>query len=108
MSPTSAAGGGADGAPPDLLDGPLHLRDKACWDVDLIVDGRWWARIDVHIGTEIHATAYRACDLYFKRYIDRRSIRSDSSGRPSAPSSRPQLFSSVPARSVSWRPRATS
>lgn len=61
--------------PPDLLDGPLHLRDKACWDVDLIVDGRWWARIDVHIGTEIHATAYRACDLYFKRYIDRRSIR---------------------------------
>lgn len=58
--------------PPDLLDGPLHLRDKACWDVDLIVDDRWWARIDVHIGTEIDPTAYRACDLYFKRYIDRR------------------------------------
>ncbi|MCU0759998.1 MAG: glycosyltransferase [Steroidobacteraceae bacterium] len=58
--------------PPTLPEGPLHLRDKACWDVDLVVDDRWWARIDVHIGTEIDATAYRACDLYFKRYIDRR------------------------------------
>jgi hypothetical protein len=52
-------------------DGPLHLRDKASWDVDLIVDDRFWARIDVHVGTEIDAAAYRGCDLYFKRYIDR-------------------------------------
>lgn len=61
--------------PPPLPDGPPHLRDKACWDVDLFVDDRWWARIDVHIGTEVDATAYRACDLYFKRYIDRRRTR---------------------------------
>jgi hypothetical protein len=60
-------------APPPRDDGPLHLRDKASWDVDLIVDDRFWARIDVHIGTEIDAAAYRGCDLYFKRYIDRRA-----------------------------------
>ncbi len=53
-------------------DGPLHLRDKASWDVDLIIDDRFWARIDVHIGTEIDTAAYRGCDFYFKRYIDRR------------------------------------
>lgn len=72
-------------APPPLLpDGPLHLRDKASWDVDLIVDDRWWARIDVHPGTEIDATAYRACDLYFKRCIDRRQA-----GRTEWPKLRP-------------------
>jgi len=58
-------------APPPRDDGPLHLRDKASWDVDLIVDDRFWARIDVHIGAEIDTAAYRGCDLYFKRYIDR-------------------------------------
>ena len=64
-------------APPPRAEGLLHLRDKASWDVDLIVDDRFWARIDVHIGTEIDPSAYRGCDLYFKRYID----RSQSPGR---------------------------
>jgi len=59
-------------APPPRDDGLLHLRDKASWDVDLIVDDRFLARIDVHIGTEIDPLVYRGCDLYFKRYIDRR------------------------------------
>jgi hypothetical protein len=51
--------------PPTCEDGPLHLRDKATWDVDLIVDDRFWARIDVHVGTESDAAAHRHCDLYF-------------------------------------------
>jgi hypothetical protein len=60
-------------APAPRDTGPLHLRDKAGWDVDLIVDDRFWARIDVHIGTEIDSAAYRGCNHYFKRYIDRRA-----------------------------------
>jgi hypothetical protein len=59
-------------APGPCDDGPLHLRDKASWDVDLIIDDEFWARIDVHIGTEIDTAADRGSDLCFNRYIDLR------------------------------------
>jgi hypothetical protein len=52
-----------------LTDGPWHLRDKASGLVELFVDERRSALIDVHDSWEIDAHALATHDLYFKRSL---------------------------------------
>jgi hypothetical protein len=53
--------------PPPTDDGPWHLRQKADAGLDLVLDGRTTAYVDVHDSWEIDADAYASHDVYFKR-----------------------------------------
>jgi hypothetical protein len=56
--------------PPPLQHGPWHLRDKAESGVDLQLDGRRSAYVDVHDSFEIDERQYHSHDLYYKRSYD--------------------------------------
>jgi hypothetical protein len=56
--------------PPPLPSGPWHLRDKAESGVDVVLDGRHTAYVDVHDSWEIDEGQYAAHHLYFKRSYD--------------------------------------
>jgi hypothetical protein len=60
--------------PPNLADGPLHLRDKASWMIYLVVDDHKRACIDLSDGNEIDPAAQRECDVYFKRSLHLSSV----------------------------------
>jgi hypothetical protein len=53
--------------PPPSDDGPWHLRHKDEAGVELVLDGRTSAYVDVHDSWEIDADAYASHDFYFKR-----------------------------------------
>jgi hypothetical protein len=53
--------------PPATDDSPWHLRYKADAGVELVLDGRTSAYVDVHDSWEIDADAYASHDFYFKR-----------------------------------------
>lgn len=52
---------------PPSDEGPWHLRNKADAGVELVLDDRTSAYVDVHDSWEIDAGAYDSHDLYFKR-----------------------------------------